>query len=125
MILLFEPEGRRNLIPAIRPVSRQFLFFRRGVLTRQCVSALWAAGKPVVTRYVEDYALAAKGLDVEAAVTSKVTEHVRAALLRLAAKDVVRGPSLCRMLDRSWGRADPEKYAKATLAPCSLYVHVL
>jgi len=55
-----------------------------------CASALREAGKPVATRYVADYAMGAKELDVEAAVAKKVTEHVRAALMRLAAKGVVR-----------------------------------
>jgi hypothetical protein len=37
VINLFEPEGRPDLIPAIRPASRQCLFFPRGEPTRLCL----------------------------------------------------------------------------------------
>jgi hypothetical protein len=106
VINLFEPQGRPDLIPAIRPASRQCLFFRRGDLTRLCLSALRKAGKPVVTRYVTDYAEAAKGLTVEALVDRRINEHVRVALVRLATKGAVR--NIVTWPDVRWELGDIE-----------------
>ena len=90
VILLFEPTGNPDLIPAIRPVSRRCLYFRRGEQPRLCLSALREAGKPVSTRYVAEYVMQAKGLDVEPRVQAKITENLRVVLARLAAKGITR-----------------------------------
>ena len=90
VILLFEPEGRPDLIPAIRPVSRRCMWFKRGEQPRLCLSALREAGKPIQAQDVVTRVLAAKGLDVDARVRKKIAENVRTTLTRMEAKGVVR-----------------------------------
>jgi hypothetical protein len=90
VIRLFEPQSNPELIASIRPAGQRCLFFRRGEQTRLCVSALREAGKPVTTRQVADYAMAAKGLDPEPRVRERIIEHVRGTLTRLADKGVTR-----------------------------------
>jgi hypothetical protein len=86
---MFEPDSDPELIPSIRPVSRG-LFFRHGELTRLCASALREAGKPVLTAYVTEYAMGAKGLPPDRLVREKIGEKVRVALHRLADKGIAR-----------------------------------
>lgn len=90
VIRLFEPTGNPDLIAAIRPSSRRCLYFRRGEQPRLCLSALREAGKPVSTRYVAEYVMQAKGLDVEPRVATKIIENLRVVLARLAAKGITR-----------------------------------
>ena len=90
VIRLFEPAGNPELIPAIRPSSRRNFYFRRGEQPRLCLSALREAGKPVSTRYVAEYVMQAKGLDVEPRVETKIIENLRVVLARLAAKGITR-----------------------------------
>ncbi len=90
VIRMFEPESNPDMIPPIRPVGRS-LFFRRGELSRLCLSALRDAGKPTRCRTVVEWAIGAKGLDVpDARVRAKITENVRMALSRLERKGIVR-----------------------------------
>lgn len=77
VINLFEPASNPELIPPIRPVSRRCSFFRHGELTRLCLSALREAAKPIPCRYVADYAIGAKGLDVDRKVRERITELAR------------------------------------------------
>jgi hypothetical protein len=90
VIRLFEPDGNPELIPAIRPVSRRCFYFRRGEVPRLCLSALRESARPVQARWVAEYAMRAKGLDVEPLIAAQITEAVRQALARLEAKGVVR-----------------------------------
>jgi hypothetical protein len=91
VIRLFEPESNPDLIAAIRPVSaRRCAFFRHGEMPRLCLVALREAGKPVPCRYVAEYAMQAKGLNVSGKVREEITENIRQALARLAAKGFVR-----------------------------------
>jgi hypothetical protein len=87
---LFEPASNPDLIPSIRPCSARCLYFRRGEVARLSLAALREAGKPVSTRYITEHALAAKGLDVDPLIKVKITETVRQALGRLAAKGITR-----------------------------------
>lgn len=90
VIRMFEPDCNPDKIPPIRPVGRS-LFFRRGELSRLCLSALRDAGKPVRCRTVAEWAIGAKGLEVpDARVRAKITENVRMALSRLERKGIVR-----------------------------------
>jgi len=90
VIRMFEPASNPDLISSIRPCSARCLYFRRGEVARLSLTALREAGKPVSTRYLTDYALAAKGLDVDPIIKTKITETVRQALGRLAAKGITR-----------------------------------
>ncbi len=90
VIRMFEPDCNPDMIPPIRPAGRS-LFFRRGELSRLCLSALRDAGKPVRCRTVAEWTIGAKGLDVpDARVRAKITEKVRMALARLERKGIVR-----------------------------------
>lgn len=90
VIRMFEPAGNPELIPSIRPTNGT-LFFRRGELTRLCVSALRDAGKPMRARYVAEWAIGAKGLPMpEARVRDKLYENTRVSLMALARKGIVR-----------------------------------
>jgi hypothetical protein len=89
VIRLFEPTSNPELIAPIRPCSARCLYFRRGEIARLCLAALRDAGKPATTRTITEYALAAKGLDVDPRVKAKITENVRQAMARLAAKGIV------------------------------------
>jgi hypothetical protein len=90
VIRMFEPASNPDLIAPIRPVSRRYLYFRRGEQMRLCLSALREADKPISVRDVAEFAMAAKGLSPEARVRVQITEQVRTALGRLAAKGLVR-----------------------------------
>jgi hypothetical protein len=90
VIRMFEPDTNPELIAAIRPCSARCLYFRRGEQMRLCLAALREAGKPVSTRYVAEYAMGMKGLDPDPKVRDKITENVRMALKRLAAKGITR-----------------------------------
>jgi hypothetical protein len=61
---LFEPTSNAVLIPPIRPSSKRCPFFRHGESTRLCISALREAERSVSYRYVVEYAIQMKGLDV-------------------------------------------------------------
>ncbi len=87
---MFEPASNPELIPAIRPVSMRCLYFRHGEQKRLVLTALREANKPVSCRYVVEYALAAKGLDLPPRAKANVTERVRATLANLAEQSLVR-----------------------------------
>jgi hypothetical protein len=90
VIRMFEPDSNPDLIAPIRPVGRRCLYFRHGEQSKLAVCALREAGKPVAARYVAEFAMAAKGLNPEPRVRAMITESVRGALERLAAKGLVR-----------------------------------
>jgi hypothetical protein len=75
-IHLFEPDGRPDLIPAIRPVSVRCLWFRRGEQPRLCLTVLREAGKPIQVETVVANVLAAKGLHVDPRVRKKSAENM-------------------------------------------------
>jgi hypothetical protein len=83
VIWLFEPESNPEQIPAIRPASRRCVFFQHREVTRLCLAALRDAAKPVPRRYVDEYAIQAKGLDVDRRVGERITEQVRRTPARL------------------------------------------
>jgi hypothetical protein len=84
VLRLFSPQTNPELIAAIRPCSHRSLFFKRGEQPRLCLSALREAGKPMPTRRVADYAMAAKGLDqAERREQAIIVTQVRQCLLRL------------------------------------------
>jgi hypothetical protein len=89
VIRLFEPSNP-ELIPAIRPYSKRALFFRNGEQSRLCLSALRARGGPMSCRQVADFALAAKGLELDWPLREQVTKSIRSSLTRLAASGSVR-----------------------------------
>ena len=91
VLRMFEPQSNPDMIASIRPCTRRNLFFRRGEQSRLCIAALRDASGPVSCRQVVDYCLAAKGLhDLEPQVRAQMTEHIRATLVRLAERGVVR-----------------------------------
>ncbi len=91
VIRMFEPQTNPELIAPIRPYSVSNLYFRRGEQTRLCIAALREANGPMSCRQVVDFCLTAKGLSgIEPQVRAQITEHVRAALARLAERRVVR-----------------------------------
>jgi hypothetical protein len=93
---LFAPEGRPDLIPAIRPCSRRGLFFKRGEQPRLCMAAFRVSGKPMTARQVAEYAVQAKGLDLEEAAFAAIVIQVRQTLLRMErngrSKKIIKGP---------------------------------
>ena len=66
------------------------LYFRHGEQKRLILTALREAGKPVSCRYVVEYALVAKGLDLPPRAKANVTERVRATLANLTEQSLVR-----------------------------------
>jgi hypothetical protein len=90
VIRMFEPDSNPDMIPPIRPAGRS-LFFRRGELSRLCLSALRDAGKPVRCRTVAEWVIAAKGLEVpDTRVRDRIIEKVRLALRAQSRKGIVR-----------------------------------
>ncbi len=90
VILMFAPDCNPDMIPSIRPMGKS-LIFRRGEMSRMCLSALREAGKPVKCRYVADWALAARGsVGIDPKVRIIITERIRVALTRLESKGTVR-----------------------------------
>ncbi len=88
-INLFSPQTNPDLIPAIRPYSRS-LFFDYGELVRLCYEALRKADGPMTTGRIADYAIQAKGLDVDRATRKGIVDIVRKGLGRLEARGRVR-----------------------------------
>ncbi len=89
VIRMFAPSNP-ELIPAIRPYSRRCLFFHHGEQGRLCLSALRETGVPMSCRQVAEYAMAAKGLDVDPVSRKQITKALRASLAGLAARGKVR-----------------------------------
>lgn len=88
-INLFEPATNPELIPAVRPYVRG-VYFRYGELTRLCYKALREGEGPITVRSIADYAIAAKGLDVDQHVRERIAVQTRDALVRLAGRGMVR-----------------------------------
>jgi hypothetical protein len=91
VIRLFSPQSDPELIPAIKPCSHRGLFFKHGEQLRLCFAALREADKPVSTRQVADWVLAAKRLDgTEGRVRAAITTQVRQSLIRMERRGTVR-----------------------------------
>jgi hypothetical protein len=100
VILMFAPDCNPDMIPPIRPMGKS-LVFRRGEMSRMCLSALREAGKPVKCRYVTDWALNARGIvGIDPKVRIIITERIRVALTRLESKGIVR--KIMHWLDAWW-----------------------
>ncbi len=82
---LFSPQTNPELIPAIRPYSRS-LFFDYGELARPCYETFREAGGPLTTGRIADYAILAKGLDVDRAARKGIVDIVRKGLGRMEAR---------------------------------------
>ncbi len=111
-----KPDSDPELIPASRPSSWRCMFFRHDEQRRVCLDALRDAKEPMSARNVAEYAMAAKGLDVEPRVRAKITEKVRQTLHGLAAKGIVR--KLIGWPDTWWELANKssEQFTLAALA---------
>ncbi len=90
VIKMFQPDTNPEMIAAIRPCSARCLYFRRGEQMALSMAALREAGKPASTRYIADYAIAAKGLNPDKRVRDTITENIRQALGRLAKRGLAR-----------------------------------
>jgi len=91
VIRLFSPQTDPDLIPAIRPVSKRGLFFKRGEAVRLCFDALRETGKPVPTHQVTDWVLAAKGFDeAEGRLRATIWMQIRQSLVRMEQRGQVR-----------------------------------
>ena len=91
VIRLFEPETNPDLIPAIRPISRRGLFFKRGEQMRLACDMLREAGKPMRCRTVAEGVMLRKGLPVEnEALVQSVSLRVRVALFRLEKRELTQ-----------------------------------
>ncbi len=89
VIRMFESAGNPEPIPAIRPLLK-CLYFEHGEHARLCYAALREAGKPVMVQWVADYAIAAKGLEVDARVRARIVRQTYGALTRLARRGKLR-----------------------------------
>jgi hypothetical protein len=91
VIRMFEPQSNPELIAPIRPYSVSNLYFKRGEQMRLCIAAMREANNPISCRQIVDFCLAAKALSgIDSKVRAQITEHVRAALVRLAERGLVR-----------------------------------
>jgi hypothetical protein len=89
-ILLFDPNADPSAIRSIRP-RHKCLLFRHGEQMRLCLSALREAKGPITARRVAEYAMLAKGMDVQDDdLRASIVVQVRVALFRLAARGQAR-----------------------------------
>jgi hypothetical protein len=95
---VFEPGADPSAICNIMPVKR-CIHFRHDEQRQLCLGALREAKGPATARHVAEYAMHAKGMDVEdAALRTVFVEQVRVALARSAAQGWFGRCSWRRML---------------------------
>jgi predicted RNase H-like nuclease (RuvC/YqgF family) len=88
-IRIFEPDCNPEMIPAIRPLLRG-LFFGYRELSRLTLDALRVAGKPIALAGIVEYAIATKGLEVDARLRRHIGDCARANLMRMERRGAVR-----------------------------------
>lgn len=89
VIRMFTPDCNPDMIPPIKPVSRN-LFFKYGQLPRMIVSILRESGAPMALERIVDTVIEAKGLAVDRRVMRHIRDTVRATLMRLELRGIAR-----------------------------------
>lgn len=89
VIRMFSPDCDPDMIPPIKPVSRN-LFFKYGQLPRLIMKVLREAEGPMALERIVDTVIEAKGLTVDSRVMRHIRTTVRATLMRMELRGITR-----------------------------------
>ncbi len=92
VIRMFTPDCNPDMIPPIRPAGRRDMFFSYRELPRLLIGILIlrTAEGPMRLDHIADHVVLLKGFELEGHLRKRVTDRVRATLMRFAQKGTVR-----------------------------------